>query len=47
MRSPINKESFEDRISERNKVDIAFISQGFLDFTNKKNNGELKKNRYN
>ena len=43
MRTPINKESFEDKISERNKVDIAFINQGFFDFTNKKNNGELKK----
>ena len=36
MRTPINKESFEDKISERNKVDIAFINQGFFDFTNKK-----------
>ena len=36
MRTPINKESFEDKISERNKVDIAFINQGFFDFTKKK-----------
>ena len=36
MRTPISKESFEDKISERDRVDIDFINQGFFDFTNKK-----------
>ena len=43
MRTPISKESFEDKIFERDRVDIGFINQGFFDFTNKKNNGDLNR----
>ena len=42
MRTPINKESFEGRILEKNRADVSFIKLGFFVFTNTKINGELK-----
>ena len=43
MRTPISKESFEDRIFERNRINIGFINQGFFVFTNTKINGYFKR----
>ena len=42
MRTPINKESFEGRIFEKNRADVSFINLGFFVFTNTKINGDLK-----
>ena len=41
MRTPINKESFEDRVNERDRVDINFIDKGFFTFTRKQINGNF------
>ena len=32
MKTPINKKSFEDRLVERNKIDVGFYSSGFFSF---------------
>ena len=42
MRTPINKESFEDRILEKNKVDINLLNDGFFLFTKTKITGILE-----
>ena len=42
MRTPINKESLEGRLIEKNRADVSFIKLGFFSFTNTKINGELK-----
>ena len=36
MRTPVNKESFEDRVNEGDRADADFIEKGFFLFTNKK-----------
>ena len=41
MRTPINKESFENRVNERDRVDINFIDKGFFTFTRKQINGNF------
>ena len=41
MRTPINKESFEDRVIKRDKVDVDY-SDGFFLFTKKKKKKKKK-----
>ena len=41
MRTPINKESFEDIVNERDRIDINFIDKGFFTFTRKQINGNF------
>ena len=41
MRTPINKESFEDRIIEKDRVDVSSIDKGFFTFTRKQINGNF------
>ena len=42
MRTPINKESFEDAVIKRDRADVDFISKGFFAFTkNKKRDGVI------
>ena len=41
MKTPICKENVEDKILERDRVDIYFIMSGFFEFINIKANGEI------
>ena len=42
MRTPTNKESFEDRVIERDRADVDFINDGFFLFTNIKIDGTFR-----
>ena len=35
MRTPINKESFEDSFIKKDQVDVNYMSNGFFLFTNR------------
>ena len=41
MKTPISEENFEDKIFERDRVDIYSIIGGFFEFINIKANGEI------